>query len=154
MTLIRRALTTALRIPPNSRLHVAPIANTIRTMSSSGFPSAKLPESLASLSPAAQPKLHLYTAPTPNGFKVSIILEELLLAYPDAKEIQYDFYQLSFDNNDQKSEQYLKINPNGRIPGLVDDNHGGHNVFETASIMIWLVEVSPVYKQGRAGDRR
>lgn len=123
-------------------------------MSSSGFPSAKLPESLASLSPAAQPKLHLYTAPTPNGFKVSIILEELLLAYPDAKEIQYDFYQLSFDNNDQKSEQYLKINPNGRIPGLVDDNHGGHNVFETASIMIWLVEVSPVYKQGRAGDRR
>lgn len=105
-----------------------------------GFPSAQLPESLASLSP--KPKLHLYTAPTPNGFKVSIILEELLLAYPDNKDLHYDFYNLSFANNDQKSPQFLKINPNGRIPALVDDNHGGHAVWETTSIMLWIVEVS------------
>jgi glutathione S-transferase len=106
-----------------------------------GFPSAQLPDSLSSLSPAPQPKIHLYTAPTPNGFKASMILEELLLAYPDSKELHYDFYNLSFGNNDQKSPQFLKINPNGRIPAMVDDNHGGHAIFETASIMIWLVEV-------------
>jgi len=115
-----------------------------RIMSESkAFPSPQLPESLSSVSssPAPSPKIHLYTAGTPNGFKVSILLEELLLAYPNNPEVQYDFYALSFANKDQKSEQFLKINPNGRIPALVDDNiKGGHNVFESISCMLWLVE--------------
>lgn len=106
------------------------------------LPAAQLPESAAgSTAPA---KLHLYTAGTPNGYKPSILLEELRLAYPDLKDgaLSYDFTTLSFANKEQKDPEYLKINPNGRIPALVDDNAGGHNVFESASILIWLVEVS------------
>ncbi|RSH91650.1 hypothetical protein EHS25_009019 [Saitozyma podzolica] len=104
------------------------------------LPAPQLPESAAgSTAPA---KLHLYTAGTPNGYKPSILLEELRLAYPDLKNgaLSYDFTSLSFANKEQKDPEYLKINPNGRIPALVDDNAGGHNVFESASILIWLVE--------------
>ncbi|ORY28143.1 glutathione S-transferase [Naematelia encephala] len=106
----------------------------------STLPKAQLPESLSGLT--SKPKLHLYTASTPNGYKASIALEELVRAYPDlAKDrLSYDFIPLSFAENDQKKPEFLKINPNGRIPALVDDNFGGHNVFETASILIWLVE--------------
>jgi hypothetical protein len=119
------------------------------------LPAPQLPESAAgSTAPA---KLHLYTAGTPNGYKPSILLEELRLAYPDLKNgaLSYDFTSLSFANKEQKDPEYLKINPNGRIPALVDDNAGGHNVFESASILIWLVEVSgaaprPTYTPRRA----
>lgn len=100
----------------------------------------------------APAKLHLYTVGTPNGYKASIILEELLLAYPDLAEskLSYDFFPLSFATNDQKDPEFLKINPNGRIPALVDDNvQGGHSVFESASILIWLVEVSPIRQTRR-----
>ncbi|RXK39435.1 hypothetical protein M231_03268 [Tremella mesenterica] len=91
-----------------------------------------------------KPKLHLYTQATPNGYKVSILLEELLLAYPGKSELAYDYTSIRFDTNEQKSEDFLKINPNGRIPALVDDSIKvkgvGHRVFESASIMLWLVE--------------
>lgn len=121
------------------------------------FPDPFLPSSLTALSSSPPtPRLHLYTAPTPNGFKVSILLEELALAYPDAfksGQIAYDIYNLSFANNDQKSERFLKINPNGRIPALVDDNFKqeggeGHNVFESISVLIWLAEVSRIGSTG------
>ncbi|KZP22351.1 glutathione S-transferase [Athelia psychrophila] len=104
------------------------------------LPEPQLPASIAALN--ATPKLHLYTVGTPNGFKVSVLLEELVAAYPELAKgpLAYDFTALSFAKNEQKSTAFLKINPNGRIPALVDDNHGGHNVFETASILIWLVE--------------
>jgi len=112
--------------------------------STNPFPSPQLSKSVSSRSSTSTPTLHLYTAATPNGFKPSILLEELLLAYPDNPTLAYDFYSLSFKNNDQKSEGFLKINPNGRIPALVDDNvqvNGkGHNIFESISILIWLVE--------------
>lgn len=101
---------------------------------------------------SAPPKLHLYTVGTPNGVKVSILLEELVLAYPDNPKLSYDFYPLSFQTNDQKDPEFLKINPNGRIPALVDDNiEGGHNVFESASILIWLVEVGVSPLQNATG---
>jgi glutathione S-transferase len=112
--------------------------------SQSELPPFQRPESLANSSDPA--KLHLYTVGTPNGVKVSILLEELLLAYPDNPKLSYDFSALSFANTDQKKPEFLKINPNGRIPALVDDNvtdpatGAGHNVFESASILLWLVE--------------
>lgn len=86
------------------------------------------------------PKIHLYTAGTPNGYKVSIMLEELREAYPDKakKDLSYDVIPLSFAKNEQKSPAFLKINPNGRIPAIVDDNANAKNVFETASILLWL----------------
>ncbi|KAL7418270.1 Glutathione S-transferase 2 [Cryptotrichosporon argae] len=89
---------------------------------------------------ALAPKLHLYTAATPNGHKVSLLLEELRAAYSDAPELAYDYSVLDISTNIQKSAAFLAINPNGRIPALVDDNHAGHNVFESASILLWLTE--------------
>ncbi|MEH6828229.1 glutathione S-transferase family protein [Parasphingorhabdus sp.] len=71
----------------------------------------------------------LYTAATPNGWKVSITLEEL--------ELPYELKTISFDENEQKSDWYLKINPNGRIPALVDD---GFPIFESGAIMTYLAE--------------
>jgi glutathione S-transferase len=73
--------------------------------------------------------IDLYTAATPNGWKVSIALEEMGLPYR--------VHALSFDNNDQKAPDYLKINPNGRIPAIVD---AGFSVFESGAILIYLGE--------------
>ncbi|WVW85950.1 hypothetical protein I302_107988 [Kwoniella bestiolae CBS 10118] len=106
---------------------------------SSTLPSPQRPESFSS--PDLAPKLHLYTVGTPNGYKPSILLEELHAAYPDSKELVYDFIPLSFSEKDQKKPEFLAINPNGRIPALVDENvGGGHNIWESASILLWLIE--------------
>ncbi|ODN82488.1 glutathione S-transferase [Cryptococcus wingfieldii CBS 7118] len=111
----------------------------------SSLPPAQLPETwaLAKAAPA-DAKLHLYTVGTPNGYKPSILLEELARAYPGNKELVYDFHALRFAETDQKKPGFLEINPNGRIPALVDDNvkvgGEGHKVFESASILLWLVE--------------
>src|ERR1700681_3890863 len=76
--------------------------------------------------------IDLYTAATPNGWKVSIALEELGLAY--------DVHPLSFSTQEQKAEWYLKINPNGRIPAIVDRANDGFAVFESGAILIYLAE--------------
>jgi glutathione S-transferase len=87
-------------------------------------------------------KIHLWTAGTPNGYKASVTLEELRAAYPEeAKDkLSYDVSAISIWKNEQKHPDFLKINPNGRIPAIIDDNFNGHNVFESASIQLWLVE--------------
>eukprot|EP00892_Ulva_mutabilis_P008729 jgi/Ulvmu1/6228/UM028_0086.1 len=74
----------------------------------------------------------LYTAGTPNGWKISILLKEL--KYPHSVK------QLSFSKNEQKEEKYLKINPNGRIPAIVDHDNGDFPVFESGAIMMYLAE--------------
>ncbi|MBT9572043.1 MAG: glutathione S-transferase N-terminal domain-containing protein, partial [Pseudomonas umsongensis] len=65
--------------------------------------------------------IDLYTAATPNGHKVSIVLEELGLPYK--------VHALSFDKKEQKAADFLKINPNGRIPAIVDRANGDFAVF-------------------------
>ncbi|GMK53798.1 hypothetical protein CspeluHIS016_0103840 [Cutaneotrichosporon spelunceum] len=87
-------------------------------------------------------KIHLWTAGTPNGVKASITLEELRAAYPEEAKgkLSYDVSSVSIWKNEQKHPDFLKMNPNGRIPTMTDDNYGGHNVFESASIQLWLVE--------------
>jgi len=115
-------------------------------MSSTPFAEAQLSESVSKLASTGEPKIHLYTVGTPNGHKASILLEELIAAYPNDKNAPlYDFIPISFAENTQKTPEFLKINPNGRIPALIDDNvqvegGKGHNVFESVSIMLWLVE--------------
>lgn len=79
--------------------------------------------------------IDLYTAPTPNGHKASVTLEELGLPYIA--------HAINLGENEQKQEWFLKLNPNGRIPVIVDhDAPGGQDitVFETGAIMIYLVE--------------
>ena len=76
--------------------------------------------------------IDLYTADTPNGYKASIALEELGLPY--------EVHALSFANREQKSPEYLKINPNGRIPAIVDRDNDNFAVFESGAILIYLAE--------------
>ncbi len=76
--------------------------------------------------------IDLYTAATPNGHKVSIALEELGL--------EYWVHALSFERREQKAPEYLKINPNGRIPAIVDQDNDGFAVFESGAILIYLAE--------------
>jgi GST-like protein len=76
--------------------------------------------------------IDLYTAATPNGHKVSIALEELGLPY--------ELHSLRFDKQEQKSADYLQINPNGRIPAIVDRDNDNFAVFESGAILLYLAE--------------
>ncbi|OZJ04229.1 hypothetical protein BZG36_02960 [Bifiguratus adelaidae] len=81
---------------------------------------------------SSQPDITLYTVGTPNGVKVSITLEELGLPYK--------VHAISFKDNEQKTDWFLKINPNGRIPAIVDHSRGDFRVFESAAIMHYLCQ--------------
>jgi len=90
--------------------------------------------------------IDLYTAATPNGRKVSVTLEELGLAY--------ELHALNLSNKDQKQDWFLKINPNGRIPAIVDRDEGDFAVFESGAILIYLAEkggrLMPADRKGRS----
>jgi glutathione S-transferase len=76
--------------------------------------------------------IELFTSATPNGWKASITLEELGLAYK-VRHIQ-------MDKLEQREPWYLKINPNGRIPAIVDHDNDDFAVFESGALMIYLAE--------------
>ena len=76
--------------------------------------------------------IDFYTAATPNGYKVSIALEELALPYT--------LHQLELSRNEQKQPWFLAINPNGRIPAIVDREADDFAVFESGAILIYLAE--------------
>ncbi|QFI55017.1 glutathione S-transferase family protein [Aeromonas simiae] len=78
--------------------------------------------------------IDLYTAATPNGFKVSIALEELGLPY--------NVIPLDLSALEQKKPEFLAINPNGRIPAIVDRDNDDFAVFESGAILIYLAEKS------------
>jgi GSH-dependent disulfide-bond oxidoreductase len=90
--------------------------------------------------------IDLYTAATPNGHKVSIALEEL--------ELPYTVLQLDLSNLDQKKPEFLRINPNARIPAIVDRDEGDFAVFESGAILIYLAEktgrLMPLDRKGRS----
>ncbi len=86
--------------------------------------------------PATRPDvLQLYSLPTPNGVKVSIALEELGLAYEP--------HLVKFDTNDQLTPEFLSLNPNNKIPAIIDP-HGPGGVplplFESGAILVYLAE--------------
>ncbi len=87
--------------------------------------------------------LELYTASTPNGWKASVTLEELAL--------DYQVQPINLAEQEQKHPDYMALNPNGRIPTLVED---GFAVFESGAIMIYLAEktgrLMPSDKHGRS----
>ena len=86
--------------------------------------------------PAQHPdRLQLYSLPTPNGVKVSIFLEETGLPYEP--------HLVRFDTNDQLSPEFLSLNPNNKIPAILDpDGPGGKPLalFESGAILIYLAE--------------
>ena len=85
----------------------------------------------------------LYTSPTPNGHKASVALEELGLPY--------EVHAIDLGALEQKEPWFLEINPNGRIPALVDD---GFPIFESGAILLWLAEktgrLMPAGARGRS----
>ena len=76
--------------------------------------------------------IDLYTAATPNGHKISIALEELALPYT--------LHTLDLSGGTQKQPDFLKINPNGRIPAIVDRGEDDFAVFESGAILVYLAE--------------
>ncbi|MFT4826390.1 MAG: glutathione S-transferase [Halioglobus sp.] len=90
--------------------------------------------------------IELYTAPTPNGYKASIALEEM--------EIPYNVHTVDLMAGDQKKPEFLALCPNGRIPAIVDTAEDNFAVFETGAIMMYLAEKSgkflPTDAKGRS----
>ena len=88
--------------------------------------------------PARHPdRLQLYSLPTPNGVKVSITLEEIGLAYEP--------HLVDFNKDDQKTPEFLSLNPNGKIPAIIDPNGPGGKplpLFESGAILQYLAEKS------------
>jgi GST-like protein len=84
--------------------------------------------------PASQPdRLQLYSLPTPNGVKVSIALEETGLPYEP--------HLVRFDTNDQLSPEFLSLNPNNKIPAIIDPHGPGGRplaLFESGAILVYL----------------
>jgi GSH-dependent disulfide-bond oxidoreductase len=80
-------------------------------------------------------RIQLYSLPTPNGVKVSIALEELGLPYEP--------HRVDFDAGDQKSSEFLSLNPYGKIPAIIDPNGPGGRplpLFESGAILLYLAE--------------
>ena len=88
--------------------------------------------------PARHPdRLQLYSLPTPNGVKVSIALEELGLPYEP--------HLVSFEKNDQMSPEFVSLNPNNKIPAIIDPNGPGGRplaLFESGAILFYLAETT------------
>ncbi|MEO1679214.1 MAG: glutathione binding-like protein [Pseudomonadota bacterium] len=89
--------------------------------------------------------IHLYTAATMNGYKPVIFLEEAA--------IPYDLTFIDFSKRQQKAPDYLKLNPNGRIPTIVDRANGDFAVFESGAILWYLAEKYGVFLPEGAKER-
>jgi len=86
--------------------------------------------------PAQHPdRLQLYSLPTPNGVKVSIMLEEIGLPY--------EAHRVGFETNDQLTPAFLSLNPNNKIPAILDPNGPGGQplaLFESGAILVYLAD--------------
>ena len=78
------------------------------------------------------PSIDLFTWATPNGWKASCTLEEL--------QIPYTLHPVDIMKGQQREREYVKLNPNSRIPTIVDRDAGDFAVFESGAIMIYLAE--------------
>ena len=99
--------------------------------------------------PARHPdRLQLYSLPTPNGVKVSIMLEEIGLPY--------EVHLIDFNKDDQKTPEFLSLNPNGKIPAIIDpDGPGGKplGLFESGAILQYLADKTGKLLPGDAARR-
>ena len=102
---------------------------------------------MAKWPPVNPDAIQLYSLATPNGVKVSIALEETGLAY--------DAHLVDFDTNDQFSPEFLSLNPNNKIPAIIDP-HGPEGkpitLFESGAILLYIAEKSgQLMPKGAAG---
>ena len=99
--------------------------------------------------PAQHPeRLQLYSLPTPNGVKVSIMLEETGLPY--------EVHLVSFDSNDQMSPEFLSLNPNNKIPAILDPNGPDGQplaLFESGTILLYLADKTGRFLPASAAAR-
>ncbi|WP_228978484.1 glutathione binding-like protein [Paraburkholderia gardini] len=99
--------------------------------------------------PAQHPeRIQLYSLPTPNGVKISIMLEETGLAYEP--------HLVSFETNDQMSSAFLSLNPNNKIPAIIDPNGPDSKplaLFESGAILIYLADKSGRFMPRDAAGR-
>ncbi|MBY5970440.1 glutathione S-transferase C-terminal domain-containing protein [Halomonas denitrificans] len=87
--------------------------------------------------PSHPDRLQLYSLPTPNGVKISIMLEEIGLAY--------EAHRINFDSKDQHSPEFLSLSPNNKIPAILDpDGPEGKplTLFESGTILLYLADKS------------
>jgi len=98
--------------------------------------------------PAKDPSvIQLYSYPTPNGVKVSIALEEMGLAYEP--------HLVTLKDEDVKSDAFLSLNPNNKIPAIVDPNgpNGPIGLFESGAILLYLAEKSGKFLGSNAAEK-
>ncbi len=102
--------------------------------------------------PVGDNPLQLYSLATPNGVKVTILLEELLAAgYTGA---EYDAYPIRINDGDQFSSGFVKVNPNSKIPAMMDRSTSPPTrVFESGAILLYLAEKFGAFLPARAADR-
>jgi glutathione S-transferase len=81
--------------------------------------------------------IELFTSETPNGWKVSIALEEM--------KLPYEYRHIRLSKREQKEDWYLKLNPNGRIPTIVDHDYDDFVVFESGAILVYLAEKTGLF---------
>ena len=86
--------------------------------------------------PVGQHPLQLYSLATPNGQKVTILLEELLEA---GHQAEYDAWLIDIGKGDQFGSGFVEVNPNSKIPAMLD-RESGARIFESGSILVWLAE--------------
>lgn len=99
--------------------------------------------------PARHPdRIQLYSLPTPNGVKVSIMLEET--------QLPYEPHLVRFEANDQTSPEFLSLNPNNKIPAIIDPNGPGGKplaLFESGAILLYLADKSRQFIPDDAAGR-
>jgi GST-like protein len=99
--------------------------------------------------PARHPdRIQLYSLPTPNGVKVSIMLEETGLPYEP--------HLVRFQTSDQSSPEFLSLNPNGKIPAIIDPNGPGGAplpLFESGAILVYLADKAGAFMTKSAAGR-
>lgn len=102
--------------------------------------------------PVGEHDLQLYSLATPNGVKVTVLLEELLeLGISDA---EYDAYTINIGDGSQFGSGFVDINPNSKIPALLDrSTNPGTRVFESGAILVYLAEKFGAFLPTEAGPR-
>ena len=102
--------------------------------------------------PVGEHPLQLYSLGTPNGVKVTILLEELLAL--GIEEAEYDAWLINIGQGDQFGSGFVEINPNSKIPGLLDRGASPPTrVFESAAILVYLAEKFDAFIPAHGAER-